>query len=181
MAQSNFFPGRPDLTPQIYAYSDPRYEGMLKVGYTTRDVQKRVADQYPVKLPGDQLPYKIVYQDSAVREDGTAFTDIMVHWWLRKNGFANTGGEWFRCIVGDVRAAMYALKSGTENDEHRTETFSMRDEQREAVSKTAAYFRNYKRETGKNLTIFGTARCASARPSPPISWPGRCSGSASSC
>ena len=153
----------------------------MKVGYTTRDVQKRVADQYPVKLPGDQLPYKIVYQDSAVREDGTAFTDIMVHWWLRKNGFANTGGEWFRCIVGDVRAAMYALKSGTENDEHRTETFSMRDEQREAVSKTAAYFRNYKRETGKNLTIFGTARCASARPSPPISWPGRCSGSASSC
>ena len=40
MAQSNFFPSRPDLTPQIYAYSDPRYEGMLKVGYTTRDVQK---------------------------------------------------------------------------------------------------------------------------------------------
>ena len=43
----------------------------------------------------------------------------MVHWWLRKNGFANTGGEWFRCTVGDVRAAMDALKSGTENEEHR--------------------------------------------------------------
>ena len=109
MAQSNFFPNRPNLTPQIYAYSDPRYEGMLKVGYTTRDVQKRVADQYPVKLPGEKLPYKIVYQDSAVREDGTAFTDIMVHWWLRKNGFANTGGEWFRCTVGKKLSKLSGL------------------------------------------------------------------------
>ena len=97
MAQTNFFPSRPNLMPQIYAYSDPRYEGMLKVGYTTRDVQKRIADQYPVKLPGDKLPYKIVYQDSAVREDGTAFTDILVHWWLRKNGFANVGGSRRSC------------------------------------------------------------------------------------
>ena len=56
-----------------------------------------------------------------MREDGTAFTDVMVHWWLRQNGFENVGGEWFRCTVGDVRAAMYALKSGTENEEHRTE------------------------------------------------------------
>ena len=149
MAQTNFFPSRPDLTPQIYAYSDPRYEGMLKVGYTTRDVQKRVADQYPVKLPSDKRPYKIVYQDSSVRDDGTTFTDVMVHWWLRKNGFENVGGEWFKCTVGDVRAAMYALKSGIENEEHRTETFKMRDEQRDAVNKTAAYFRNYERETGK--------------------------------
>lgn len=142
MAQSSFFPRRPDLTPQIYAYSDPQYEGMLKVGYTAHDVQKRVADQYPTKRPGDKLPYKIVYQDSSVREDGTAFTDKMVHWWLKKNGFVNTGGEWFRCTASDVRAAMYALKSGTENDEHRTETFGMRDEQREAVNKTAAYFKS---------------------------------------
>ena len=150
MAQSSFFPRRPDLTPQIYAYSDPQYEGQLKVGYTAHDVQKRVADQYPTKRPGDKLPYKIVYQDSSVREDGTAFTDKMVHWWLKKNGFENTGGEWFRCTVGDVRAAMYALKSGTENNEHRTETFGMRDEQQEAVEKTAAYFiENSTRKTGR--------------------------------
>ncbi len=149
MAQTDFFPRRPDLTPQIYAYSDPQYEGQLKVGYTTHDVQKRVAAQYPTKRPGDSLPYRIVFQDSSVRDDGTAFTDKLVHWWLRKQGFVNTGGEWFRCTASDVRAAMYALKSGTDNDEHRTETFAMRDEQREAVDKTAAYFRNYERETGK--------------------------------
>ena len=32
MAQSNSFPSRPNLMPQIYAYSDPQYEGMLKEG-----------------------------------------------------------------------------------------------------------------------------------------------------
>lgn len=148
MAQSKFFPNRPDVTPQIYAYSDPRNPGQLKVGYTTRDVQKRIAEQY-VKQPGDKLPYKIVYQDSSVREDGTVFDDHQVHSWLRKHGIENTGGEWFRCTTSDVRAAMYALKTGSDNEEHRTETFKMRDEQREAVNKTAAYFRSYSRETGK--------------------------------
>ena len=43
MAQSNFFPSRPNLTPQIYAYSDPNYEGQLKVGYTAHDVRRSFA------------------------------------------------------------------------------------------------------------------------------------------
>ena len=149
MAQADFFPRRPELTPQIYAYSDPQYPGMLKIGYTAHDVQKRVAEQYPTKRPGDKLPYKIEYHDSSIREDGTVFTDHLVHKWLKKRNYENTGGEWFSCTVDDVRAAVYALKSGTENEEHRTETFGMRDEQQEAVNKTSDYFTHYKRETGK--------------------------------
>ena len=122
---------------------------MLKIGYTAHDVQKRVAEQYPTKRPGDKLPYKIEYHDSSIREDGTVFTDHLVHKWLKKRNYENTGGEWFSCTVDDVRAAVYALKSGTENEEHRTETFGMRDEQQEAVNKTSDYFTHYKRETGK--------------------------------
>ena len=34
MAQSNFFPSRPNLIPQIYAYSDPQYENLTE--YQTR-------------------------------------------------------------------------------------------------------------------------------------------------
>ena len=115
MAQRDFFPARPDVTPQIYAYSDARYPGQLKVGYTSRDVRERIAEQYPIKTPDEKLPYTIEYQESSVREDGTAFTDIPVHHWLVRQGFENTGGEWFRCTVNDVRAAIYALKSGEEN------------------------------------------------------------------
>ena len=49
MAQKNFFPLRPAFNPMIYAYEDtnPQYRGLLKVGYTSVDVQRRVAQQYP--------------------------------------------------------------------------------------------------------------------------------------
>jgi len=76
----DFFPGRPDTNPKIYAYEDtnPQYAGHLKVGYTTVDVQTRVKQQYPTLRPGD-LPYKIVLEISAMRNDGTVFNDHDVH------------------------------------------------------------------------------------------------------
>lgn len=42
----DFFPQRPDSRPTIYAYEDtnPQYKGLLKVGYTTVDVQTRVCN-----------------------------------------------------------------------------------------------------------------------------------------
>lgn len=149
MAQQDLFPQRQELTPQIYAYSDPRFPGQLKVGYTAHDVQKRVAEQYPVLTPGSGLPYRIEYTESSVLEDGTAFTDKAVHRWLRKHGFVNTNGEWFVCTVEDVRAAILAIKRGEENEEARTETFSMRPEQQRAVDLTSQYFESFKRDTGK--------------------------------
>jgi hypothetical protein len=53
----DFFPSRPKSRPAIYAYEDtnPQYAGLLKVGYTTVDVQSRVAQQYPTKKPGNTL------------------------------------------------------------------------------------------------------------------------------
>ena len=46
MAQE-FFPQRPAAHPMIYAYEDtnPQYRGLLKVGYTTVDVDRRVAQR----------------------------------------------------------------------------------------------------------------------------------------
>jgi hypothetical protein len=52
---SNFFPLRPAITPSIYAYEElnnPELTGFLKVGFTSGDVQKRVARQYPTARPG---------------------------------------------------------------------------------------------------------------------------------
>ena len=56
MANNEFFPQRPDSHPMIYAYSEsnPLYKGLLKVGYTKKDVEKRVGKQYPT-LPPDVL------------------------------------------------------------------------------------------------------------------------------
>lgn len=53
----------------IYAYRDlsPDYDGLLKVGYTEKDVNRRVAQQYPTKRPDGKLPYEILYRSSAMR------------------------------------------------------------------------------------------------------------------
>lgn len=142
-----FFPLRPDATPTIYAYEDthPQYTGLLKIGFTTRDAQTRVAQQYPIIKPG-ALPYKIVLEMSAMRNDGSAFTDYDVHRHLRKQGIKNPDGEWFACTVEKVIAALLAIKSGEKNEDNRILDFEMRPEQTQAVEKTIAYFNSFKKE-----------------------------------
>lgn len=142
MAEQEFFAPRPGAHPMIYAYEDtnPQYLGMLKVGYTAGDVDRRVAQQYPTKRPDGSVPYRIVLRESAMYPDGSSFTDKDVHRVLKKHVQA-VGGEWFRCTVKDVEAAILAVRSRTENTEYRTQTFSMRPEQEEAVRRTIEYFR----------------------------------------
>lgn len=137
-----FFPQRPASHPMIYAYSDPAYPGCLKVGYTSVDVDRRVAQQYPTKRPDGSVPYKIVLRESAMYEDGSAFDDHAVHAALKRRGIQNVGGEWFRCSVNDVQAAIIAVRNHILNEENRTQTFRMRPEQEEAVNRTIAYYKS---------------------------------------
>ncbi|WCJ61244.1 GIY-YIG nuclease family protein [Fontisphaera persica] len=148
---SDFFPPRPKVAPKIYAYEDanPQYRGLLKIGYTTRSVQERVAEQYPTLRPDGALPYRIVLEEPALRSDGTAFTDHDVHRMLRINGIRHEGGEWFRCTVEQVKAAIHAVREGQLLEEQRSLTFKMRPEQEAAVEKTMAYFTSYRRENHK--------------------------------
>lgn len=132
--------------PMIYAYSDVRYPGCLKVGYTAVDVDKRVAQQYPVKLPNGKLPYKIEYRESAMYSDGGTFTDHDVHKVLKQKKFKCVGGEWYECSVNDVKVAVNAVKNHTKNAENRTESFKMRPEQEQAVNKTIAYYASAEKE-----------------------------------
>ena len=111
--------------PMDYAYADKHYPGMLKVGYTAGDVQKRVAQQYPTKLPGG-VPYSIVFQDSAIYEDGGVFTDHDLHRVLRKKGVPNIDGEWFTCTKEQVQAAYLALKHRQDNEENRNQKDRMK-------------------------------------------------------
>lgn len=132
--------GKTQSRPAIYAYSDPHYPGLLKVGYTTRDISERMAEHYPTKSPTGRQPYKVVFSESAMREDGSVFMDHAIHRVLRKKGFLNPDGEWFRCGVEDVRAAWIAVINRTENEENRDQNFAMRPEQKAAVARTSAYF-----------------------------------------
>jgi hypothetical protein len=144
---SKFFPQRPDANPTIYAYEDtnPQYNGLLKVGFTITSAQARVAQQYPTLRPG-VLPYKIVFEESAMRSDGTSFNDHDVHRYLRAKDVQNPEGEWFKCTVKEIKAAVLELKTGIKNEDSRTLSFSMRPEQQAAVEKTEAYFKSFKKE-----------------------------------
>ena len=150
-----FFPPRPDARPMIYAYEDthPQYQGLLKIGYTTVDVQSRVAQQYPVLRPGE-LPYRIHLEEAAMRNDGTVFTDHDVHRFLRRRNIKNPNGEWFECSVDDVKAAVIALRSRQINDENRSLDFAMRPEQVAAVEKTAEYFTSFRQENANKAPHF---------------------------
>jgi hypothetical protein len=146
---NEFFPPRPASRPTIYAYEDthPQYAALLKVGYTTMDAQSRVAQQYPTLRPG-KPPYRIVFEESAMRSDGTVFTDHDVHRMLRLNGVKNPEGEWFRCTVADLKAAFIAVRTGQLNEENRSLDFRMRPEQEAAVEKTGVYFASWRKERG---------------------------------
>jgi len=139
-----FFPPKLEIEPKIYAYEDtnPQYKGLLKIGYTTREVRDRVAEQYPIKRPG-ALPYKIVLEESAMKNDGGSFIDKDVHRYLEKHGHAKPAGEWFRCTVDDVKRALLALKSGNLKDSHSAANFPMRPEQLNAVNRTYKYFKSF--------------------------------------
>lgn len=161
MAEMEFFPGRPESHPMIYAYEDtnPQYKGLLKVGYTSIDVDKRVAQQYPTKRPDGSVPYRIVLRESAMYPDGTSFTDHDVHRVLRNKQISGMGGEWFKCTVNDVKAAIAAVRTGTANVENRTQTFAMRPEQEYAVNMTMAYFKSaYEEGSGKTPKFLWNAK-----------------------
>ena len=45
------------IKPIIYAYSDTRFPGCLKVGYTDRPIETRMKEHYPTLTPGQS--YKV--------------------------------------------------------------------------------------------------------------------------
>jgi len=142
MNSQGFFPPRPSIDPKIYAYIDiaPQYEGLIKVGFTTRaDVFTRIKEQYPVIRPG-VCPFSVVLEERAVREDGSTFTDRDVHQVLIRNGIHNPAGEWFRCTVQDVKSAITSVRTRRLLSLSRCDTFPLRPEQERAVQKTAEYF-----------------------------------------
>ena len=137
----DFFLDRTNINPRIYAYEDtnPQYKGLLKVGYTSIDVKKRVAQQYPTLRPGN-LPYRILVDEPAMKNDGTIFSDHDVHRQLKKSGIIQEKGEWFRCNEKDVIKAINTIIFENYAANNNLYKFLMRPEQILAVNKTYDYF-----------------------------------------
>lgn len=158
MPDTDFFSERPQISPKIYAFridGTPSLKGFLKVGYTERDVKKRVREI----MHTSGVPYTIVMQDSAMRADGSCFTDKDVHAVLRRNGIrqyreGDDDHELFRCTEADVRAAINELKTGETFHPMRTNSFGMRPEQLDAVERTIRYFNSAKVDSPERAPKF---------------------------
>ena len=78
MSKKDFFPPRPSINPVIYAYElvgVTTHKGWLKIGFTERDARIRIKEQ----LGTVAIQYKIVLEETAMRRDGSSFTDHEVY------------------------------------------------------------------------------------------------------
>ncbi len=145
MSKKEFFPPRPSTNPTIYAYelvSVDTHKGLLKIGFTDRNAQQRIKEQ----LGTAAIQYKIVFEESAMKRDGSSFTDHDVHRLLREWKVVNASGEWYKCTLNDLRRAIHQIKTGEKTEENRVLNFGMRPEQEEAVNKSIAYFKSFKKD-----------------------------------
>ncbi len=142
---------RPAVCPTVYGYilpTVPDHKGYIKIGYTDKeDVEARIKEQ--THTAG--LTHKTLFTVSAMRDDGTCFTDRDVHAVLRKNSFVqlNQGidrNEWFKVSEKEALSAISSVKNNSVYTVGRTAHFGMREEQAKAVNDTADYFKKMMKE-----------------------------------
>ena len=146
-------PVKSEVRLRIYAWSTKeikKFDGCLKVGQTTQDVNKRIKQSQGVA----QVPYILEVDEPAERMDGTIFRDSAVRDRLRQKGFENVELEWMRCSAQDVVMAIRELQTGSARAVNRTEDFKLRTEQRAAIKKTVDYYHSIWEENKKSVPRF---------------------------
>ncbi len=148
---SDILHNRPAVVPTIYGYTLPTvadHDGYIKIGYTDReDTEARIKEQ----LHTAGIPFKVLFKESAMRSDGTCFTDKDVHRLLKHKGFRqlNEGkdhNEWFCCSEQEALETIEEVRTGIRFEGQRTWNFSMRKEQQTAVQMAKDYFEQSKKE-----------------------------------
>lgn len=148
---SDILHNRPAVVPTIYGYTLPTvadHDGYIKIGYTDReDTEARIKEQ----LHTAAIPFKVLFKETAMRSDGTCFTDKDVHRLLKHKGFRqlNEGedrNEWFCCSENEALETIEEVRTGIRFECQRTWNFPMRKEQQTAVQMAKDYFEQSKKE-----------------------------------
>ena len=179
---ADLFPAKPTGEPRLYAWSSEevaeRWRGCLKVGQTIRDVNERIKESQGQA----RVDYLLEVDEPAIDAHGVRITDGAVRERLVAKGFENvvfeSSREWIRCTKAEVLTAITELREHRELSGTHHETFEMRDEQKEAVDKTLAFFQrewaqdknavprflwNAKMRFGKTFTSYQLARKMGAK------------------
>lgn len=157
------------IIPKIYAYRTPsnlEKQGWFKIGYTERDVDRRIREQtHTAGITPEKL-----WDYVARFNDGYYFNDHDFHAYLVRKGIPRESGtEWFD-FKNDVSkskrmVSAFMLKEDIHEleDTVQSESYVLRQEQKEAVEMTAKYFSeresgeflwNAKPRFGKTLTTY---------------------------
>lgn len=166
----------------IYAYSLPQvsdHEGCIKVGETTREVEKRINEQ----LGTAGLTPNIHFTRIAQKSNGEWFHDKELHRYfvlnkIPKKDFGTGADEWFYFNGTPERAEeltdkFIALDYDEVQISENKSDYKLRKEQAEAVNKTLAYYQdenntreflwNAKPRFGKTLATYDFIRKISGR------------------
>lgn len=155
------------VVPMIYCYTTPeirRHDGWVKIGYTEQDVKERLKQQSHTI----DVEIKEEWRGNAIFEDGSGerFTDKDFHAYLRKQEIENDRkNEWFHIAPEPAELKFYKFRKdrGILSSLGGVVPYTLREEQAEAVSKTAEYFNshengeylwNAKPRFGKTLSVY---------------------------
>ncbi len=166
------------VVPQCYAYTTPgvpAHDGWTKIGFTERDVETRIKEQ--THTVG--VPHKTWWALRAafMTEPYGTFTDKDFHAYLKKIGVSRESGtEWFLIEPKAARGNFidFTLNHGvvSEEDADGVIPYTLREEQAEAVERTADYFSgrenaeflwNAKPRFGKTLSAYDLCRKLGAK------------------
>lgn len=166
-----------EIKPSVYAYIIPDYPkrlGWVKIGYTDREVEKRIAEQsHTVGVETQTLWNHIARFNS-----GEYFKDHQFHSYLAKHSIPREKGkEWFDFGVGKERDSedlfiKFTFQKYDEIQKDLELSYTLRKEQQEAVNITLDYAKsnpngeflwNAKPRFGKTLSAYDFARKLNAK------------------
>ena len=166
-----------EIDPSVYAYIIPEYhpkDGWVKIGYTTREPQKRIDEQS--KTIG--VDTKTLWHHFARFNSGQYFTDHDFHSYLEKHKIEREPKtEWFNFGAGNENESenlfmKFTFKKYDEVQIGMTSSYTLREEQEKAVRMALDYAKNNpkgeflwnaKPRFGKTLSAYDFARKLDAR------------------
>ena len=166
------------VVPQCYAYTTPGvpvHDGWTKIGFTERDVETRIKEQTHTVGVAHKTWWAM--RAAYMTEPYGTFTDKDFHAYLKKLGISREAGtEWFRIEPNAARGNFIDFTQNhgvvSEDDADAVIPYRLREEQAEAVQRTADYFRsrenaeflwNAKPRFGKTLSAYDLCMKLGAR------------------
>lgn len=152
----------------IYIYETPesKKEGFIKIG-DAENVDSRISQQFNQAsvFNKEQRNYEKLYEIKAIRNDNTEFRDHQIHEILKyknietrtveetDNFQTKTKTEWFKISIEKAKHIIEEYINGKEKEQidiNRFNTFSLREEQEDAVDLAEKYLKR-KNDSDKNI------------------------------